>query len=142
MPKGKKNSGFSLIEILISLLFIGALVTILFTTTGSLFTRRQSDLQSVAAKIATKEIEYLRGLDFSTLKSKSGTINCPPGTTDGITPADFNNLRAGCMAREITDYATPPSQKIYKVKVTINWRNDNNANKSLQMETLISENGL
>lgn len=136
----RKSTGFSLIEILLSLFFIIAIVTILFSTTGSLFTRRQSDLQSIAAKTSTKEIEYLRGLSFTDFKNKAGTINCTDCSSEGLSSNEFEDLRNGSMDRTISDYGG--DQKIYQVDVTINWVNDNGAAKDLKMNTLISENGL
>ena len=146
MPKLKKNSGFSLIEILISLLFIGALVTILLTTTGSLFTCRQSDLQSVAAKIATKEIERLRGLDFDPLINQ-GDWSLPNCDTT-FYATELQSLRAGKVCRDLSDYNSLPNDpvigttQIVQVAITVYWENDNGVEKSLPMDTLISENGL
>jgi len=154
MPKLKKNSGFSLIEILISLLFIGALVTILLTTTGSLFTRRQSDLQSVAAKALTKEIERLRGESYSKLTDGSNGDLVHDSTCPSVYPTaqnnDLKNLRNPQLCRNLYDYEDPNpetsnpdgSTKIVGVTITVYWENDNGVEKSLPMDTLISENGL
>jgi len=136
------KEGFTLVEILLSLFFIIAIVTILFSTSGSLLTRRQSDLQSIAAKIATKEIERLRSVPFTNFQNGTeGNFNCGNNGDP-----DLTKLRAGCLARIVTDYGDGPpinsSTKIVQVTVEVRWNNDNNVQKNLRMDTLIYESGL
>lgn len=158
------KDGFTLVEILLSLFFIIAIVTILFATSGTLFTRRKSDQQSIAAKAATKEIERLRGLTFSNLliEGDLGTYGAypfacqqspyPTGTTGDN---DYlKNLRAGKICRNLYDYpsgegsnpiTSPPASqsKIVGVTIKVYWNNDNNVQQPpLTMDTLIYESGL
>lgn len=135
--QNRKSFGFSLIEILLSLFFIAALVTILLTTTGSFLTRRQSNLQSLASKIASKEIERLRSVNF---------INIQNGTENNLTcnttqDPDLSKLPGGCMDRLISDY-DPPNQKIYSIRVTVKWNNENDKQQNVSMDTLIYKYGL
>ena len=164
------KEGFTLVEILLSLFFIIAIVTILFSTSGSLLTRRKSDQQSIAAKVATKEIERLRGLPYS-----GGAVNTslltqspydlgvpPPALPNSGCPSqypapdpnnDLKNLRSGQLCRNLYDYAvtpTPPNTsdpiagttKVVGVKITVYWKNDNNVSQNLSMDTIIAESGL
>lgn len=147
MPNAKLKSGFSLVEILISLLFIGALVTILFTSTGSLFVRRQSNLQSVAAKIASKEIERLRGLPFSGTGgfTTQGNLTCSTNLTlfPDLAPPPTGSMPTGsCVDRIISDYAPSTPGQIYQVTVAVKWPNENNVTQNISMDTLIYQNGL
>ena len=74
--------GFSLIEILIALFVIVALVTILFSSSGTLFATRDSKLQTVAAKIASKEVENLRNIAFASLPAQGTEQPCTTSDTD------------------------------------------------------------
>ncbi len=133
------NNGFSLVEILLSLFLLSSLLAILFSTTGSLFTRRTSDLQAIATKIASRDIENQRNTPFGSL----------PATTIGgcdytFPDADLSKLHTkygnGCVTRTRTDYGSDPN--IQWVTVTVNWRTDNGAAQTVQMDTLIYKNGL
>lgn len=145
------KSGFSLIEILLSLFFIAALVTILLTTSGSFLTRRQSNLQSKAAKAVSKEIERLRGLSFTALKSAGDlakNVNCQNTAANN----DLEGLPGGQLCRNLYNYnCTPPppcastdpnGTKIVGVVVTVYWDNENSAEQNVTMDTLIYEKGL
>lgn len=136
-------SGFSLIEILIALFVIVALVTVLFSSSGTLFTTRSSKLQTVAAKIASKEIENLRNIAFASLPT-AGT-NKPCSTTD----PDLSKLKGPptCLL-DVVNYdgkgdppASPPTD-IKQLTVKINWKTDNGATQNIKMDTLIYRNGL
>lgn len=144
MPNAKFKSGFSLVEILISLLFIGALLTILFTSTGSLFVRRQSNLQSVASKIASKEIERLRSLPFSTFTAE-GNLTCSTNLTlfPDLAPPPTGSMPTGsCVDRIITDYAPSTPGQIYQVTIAVKWPNENNVTQNISMDTFRYQNGL
>lgn len=147
MPNLKLKSGFSLVEILISLLFIGTLVTIMFTSTGSLLVRRQSNQQALAAKAATKEIERLRGLSFATLKTQGDLVggSCQ---TSAQNP-NLNNLKNGRLCRNLYDYTigsgSNPGANTTIVGVTIEIKRDTDnevAAPSLYMDTLIYQTGI
>jgi len=136
--------GFTLVEILLSLFFIIAIVTILFSTSGTLLTRRRSDQQSIAAKIATKEMERLRSVPFLNFQNGTEeTYAC--STTHPVSgeQAELNKLRAGQFCRNVSAYGSPPDPDIQWVTVTIKWNNDNNVQQlPLTMDTLIYESGL
>lgn len=148
MPKQKMQKGFSLIEILLSLVFIGAIVTILFTTSGSLFTRRASNIQSIAAKVATKQIETMRGDSQNVMINKIGGLNCENlGDSNNKTvviPADpdTNSNVELTMITTISCFEDAASSEIVNVNVEIQWINDNGGQRNLVMDTIISDNGL
>lgn len=126
----RAKEGFGLIEIILSVVLIIAIVTALFALSGTFFIRRSSDLQSIAAKIASKDIENLRAATFSSL---------PASATCSITDSDLSKLPSGCGDRTITDYTDDPNIK--QVTITIRWQEKSIA-KSLVMDTLIYANGL
>lgn len=123
--------GFTFIEIVLFLLFIIALITILLSASGTYAISRKSNLQGVATKIATCEIEGLRKLSFSNLPG-SGTFtdsSCSQGTP----------LPQPTYTRTISDYQG--NLKIKLVTVTINWV-ENSVTREIKLETLIYENGI
>ncbi len=125
----KSISGFTLIEILVVLFVVAILGVILLTTSGTLAQRHSSNLQSIAAKIASKEIERLRGLDFLSLPS-SGTITGDP---------DLTKLPSANAQRTVTNYQSAP--EIKQVNVTVTWQ-VNEVNRQVSMETLIYQYGI
>ena len=122
------RQGFTLIEILLYLLLVLAMVTILFSASGTYITSRRSNLQSVAAKIASRDIETLRKSDFASL----------PGTGSFSDP-DLSKLPSSTANRTITDYEG--DSDIKKVEILIAWTEKGVA-QQLKMDTLISKNGL
>lgn len=129
----KKSEGFGLIEILLSVVLIIAIVTALFASSGTFLIRRGSDLQSIASKIASKDIESLRDQSFSSLPA-AGTYTCV------IVDTDLSNLGAGaCGDRTVSNYTGDANIK--QITVTIRWQQSGKS-KSLVMDTLIYTNGL
>jgi len=141
--KHSRAPGFSLIEILIALFVIVALVTILFSSSGTLFATRDSKLQTVAAKIASKEVENLRNIAFASLPAQGTEQPCTTSDTDldklkGNSPSGHGECHL-----DVVNYDDPddPTQ-IKQVTVKIDWRTDNGANQNLKMDTLIYKDGL
>ena len=143
--KQRKSPGFSLIEILIALFVIVALVTILFSSSGTLFATRDSKLQTVAATIASKEVENLRNIAFTSLPAAGTNLSCT------VTPRDpdLDKLKGngpggkGECHLDVSNYDAPASPtQIKQITVKIDWKTDNGATQNLKMDTLIYENGL
>lgn len=126
-PTTKKH-GFTLIEILLLLVFILALVAILFSTSGTFAVSRSSNLQGIATKIASREVENLRKTDFAALPS-----------TGSISDSDLSKLPQGSATRTVTDYQG--NTKIKQVTIEVDWV-DKGVPKNVKVETLIAENGL
>lgn len=134
----KPKLGFSLIEVMLAVVIIGALATLLYSTSGTLFATRRSKLQSVAAKIASKDIEYMRSLAFASLPP---TGPCTPPTS---TDPDLQQLKEPrYCTRTIVNYDLDGPgpllaiADIKQVSITISWKGDKGANESLTMDTLI-----
>lgn len=129
----RRRAGFGLIEILLSVVLIIAIVTALFASSGTFLIRRGSDLQSIASKIASKDIETLRGQSFSSLPA-AGTYTCV------IVDTDLSKLGSGaCGDRTVANYTGDANIK--QITVTIRWQQSGKS-KSLVMDTLIYTNGL
>ncbi len=125
----KFKEGFTLIEILVALFVVVILGILLLTTSGTITQRHSSNLQSIAAKVASKEIERLRDIGYSQLP-----------TSDPITgDPDLAKLPSANAQRTITNYLDAPEIKL--VSITVSWQL-NGANRQVLMETLIYQYGL
>lgn len=121
-------SGFTLVEILLSVFLILAIVSILFTAASTYVTSRGTNLAGVAAKIASRQIETLRKTAYDSLPA-SGSFTDP----------DLAKLPQGQADQTLSDYQS--STDIKQVLVEIFWT-ENAAQKQVKMETLIYRYGL
>ena len=128
MPFLKFKRGFSLIEIVLALFLVLALISILLTASATYTHSRRSNLQSIATKIASREIENLRDTAFGNL----------PGTGT-LTDPDLSKLPSSNANRNVANY--DPDGKIKQITITIDWT-EKGLTKQIVMETLISEYGL
>lgn len=124
----RRRGGFTLVEILISVVLIIAIISILFASSGTFISSRSVTLQSIATKIAAREMENLRKTDFASLP-QSGQFSDP----------DLTKLPGGTATRTVSDYQSNP--QIKQVQVEVNWQL-NNAPKSLKLESLIYQYGI
>lgn len=130
----KLLGGFTLVEVALSMFLIMALVTILFATAGVYKHSRRSNLETVAAKIASRDIENIRKSPYTSL----------PGAGNFSDP-DLAKLPASIANRAYSNY--PPgcspscSADITLATITINWT-DQGVAKNLKLETVVSKNGL
>jgi len=127
------KKGFSYVEILLSMFLILALVAILLTTTTTYIHSRRTNLQTIATKMASCEIERLRKLGFAQLPTD--------GSIDASCTTDLSKLPAGTTTRLVADFGSPPNPKIKQITVAVSWTEKGNA-QQIKLETLISENGL
>lgn len=128
------KKGFSLIDVLLTTLLVIMFSSILLVGSGSFLTSRKSSLRSVATKIASEQIDSLRNLDFATL-----IIQPSP---DNFSHEDLSKLPSGASGTQTIELNPPsnyPDMRLVTTKVT--WTEDGEA-KSVQMQTLIYENGL
>ena len=134
MPVYKNKPGFSLVEIVISLTLIVGIMFTLFSSIGALTARRGSDLQTIATKIASRQMETLRNTEYASLP------NCPSGCS--FADSDLSKLPqspAPSATQTLTSYQSSPDIKLATVQV--NWY-VNGAQKSLKIETLIYTYGI
>lgn len=132
MPKPKRKSGFSLIEIVLAVLFISFMVVIILSASGIFSRIHRWNLQSIAIKIASGELEKLRKTPFANLPS-TGAIT----TTD---EPDLTKLPQGAATRTVTDYQTGDT-KLKQVIIEVTWQ-ESGFPRSLKTASLISEYGL
>src|SRR3990167_11221829 len=125
--------GFSYVEILLSLFLILALVAILLTTSTVYIHSRRTNLQTIATKMASCEIERLRKLNFSSLPGD--------GSFDASCASDLSKLPAGTSTRLVANFGSPVNPKIKQITTAVSWTEKGLA-RQIKLETLISENGL
>ena len=126
--------GFSYVEILLSMFLILALVAILLTTSTVYIHSRRTNLQTIATKMASCEIERLRKLNFTSVNSLP-----PSDTFDASCTNDLPKLPAGTTVRLVADFSSNP--KIKQITTAVSWTEKGLA-QQIKLETLISENGL
>jgi len=125
--------GFTLIEILLALFIIIAILAIFFAASSTYVSSRGTNLQGIAAKIASCEIEQLRKAAFASI------VNGGPTNIGAPCNQDVTKLPSGQATRTISDYSGNTEIKLATILVT--WV-DNSANKNIKMETLLYEFGL
>lgn len=124
----QQHSGFMLIDLLLTLVFATTLIMLLLVTATTLTQTYKSNLQSVAARIATKEVENLRQTTYASLPL-SGSFSDP----------DLSKLPSGSTNLTISSYLT--SADIKQATITVNWI-QNGAVKQIILNTLIYKNGI
>jgi len=124
--------GFTLIEILISLFFVGTLVTLLFSASSSLLTKRRGDLQDTAAKVASREIENLRNQSFSSITSSP--LKACPSTQDSY-------KLPNCQISRTVTQNYDGNSNVKQINVNVSWT-EAGQSKSLTMDTLIYSGGI
>lgn len=137
-----RRQGFSLIEVLLAIFLIVALTTILFSASGTLFTSRNSRLQTTAAKVASKHIELLRNEQFTNLSTLNentpGYGNCT--SCLDVNDDDLAKLPNSRVDRTIAQYEA--SVDILFATVTVWWNEANQTPRQITLDTLIYKNGL
>jgi len=120
--------GFTLVEVLLALLFSATLAILLLITAGTLTQTYKSNMQSVAARIATTEIENLRKTSYASLPA-SGPFTDP----------DLAKLTSSTATLTISDYQS--SADIKQATVKIDWL-QNGSPRQIILDTLIYKNGI
>lgn len=133
MPKLKLQGGFTLIEIVLSLLLILAILTVFFASSGTYTTNRGANLAAIATKIATRQIETLRKTSYASLPS------CPSPTGCNISDSDLAKLPSSSAKQFIDSYQS--SADIKQVTVGVEWVVAGSS-KNIKLDTLIYKNGL
>ena len=130
----QSRPGFTLVDTLIGIIILLPLITILISVSGSLNTSRQSNLQSLAAKIASRQMETIR---------KGGFASLPPSTPTQFSDPDLSQLPNNTPLQSATDACNPPASpcKIKLVTVEVKWVQAETP-KSAKVETLVYEYGL
>ena len=135
----KFKEGFSLVEILLALFIMAALLTIILTSAGTLKTGYRSNLQSIATKIASGDIENLRKINFTSLPADTGS------TCLSDYASDLAKLPNPCHMRSVANFQSDPDIK--QITTTVTWY-ETGAQQCvlstciIKMSTLIYKNGL
>lgn len=92
---GKKQAGFGILEVPISLFIIAVMLLIYGAASNSMTLNRNSKEQDLGHFIAVSELEDLRALGYANLPA-SGAFSHPllenlPGGTATLTVSDYNN---------------------------------------------------
>ncbi|MBM3206293.1 MAG: prepilin-type N-terminal cleavage/methylation domain-containing protein [Candidatus Staskawiczbacteria bacterium] len=122
-----KQSGFSLVEVLVGMFLILILFSLLIMEFGLLSISKNQKYENIAYHVANKQMEELRSTDFSSLPS-SGVIS------DLL----IDEIPSGSGSFTVNDYAEYEGLK--EMVVTVNW-NDGVA-KSVVLRTLASGTGI
>lgn len=117
-----------LIEVLLALLFSATLAALLLVTASTLTQTYKSNMQSVAARIATTEVENLRKTSYASLPS-SGSFTDP----------DLAKLTSSSATLTMSSYLGSPDIK--QATVNITWI-QNSSPRQVILETLIYKNGI
>jgi len=135
----RARPAFSLVEILLALFIVAALLTIILTSAGTLKTGYRSNLQSLATKIASRDIENLRKMSFASLPADTGS------TCLSDYASDLSKLPNPCHTRSVTNFQNDVDIK--QITTTITWY-ETGAQQCvlstciIKMSTLIYKNGL
>ena len=128
------QQGFSLIEILLTIVLTGFLLYLLSTTPSSLRLIGNSQHSTIAKEIMQKKIEDLR---------LQGYDNLSNGTTQ-MNDSQLYSLPSGYGILDIQDCPTDictRNEQVKKVTMTISWK-DVKATNSAQLVTFIAKYGL
>ena len=130
------SPGFSLIEMLLSVLVILALISILFAAAGTFKHTLRSNNQTLATKIATRQIETLKKNGFDALPSLGSSF---------VSDSDLAKLPSGQEQQIVSVYpsncAPSCSNDIRQIKITVSWT-EQGGTRNLILETVMSKNGL
>lgn len=128
------SKGFTLLEIVIVVMVIGAIIMVILGLPSSINSVTRSKHASIALEIAAKKIEDLRVSGYANLA----------GETTSITDPRLAQLTSGTGSVEITDCPAEVctnSEPVRKVNVKVSW-SEAGGPKEVKLETFISEGGL
>lgn len=122
----KKQKGFSLLEIVISIAIIAGLFMLYTVVIGNAFLSKTTKQKDIALKIATHTIEGLRNGGYDALPASGSfsddNLSRLPSGSGNITVSDYND-----MTREVV--------------VTVSWVDSSGNNQSMSLSTLILQAG-
>jgi prepilin-type N-terminal cleavage/methylation domain-containing protein len=121
------QAGFTLIEVLVTILMIGATLVIYQATSQTVVINRGSRYKEVALRIADQEIQNLRIAGYSGVPA-TGTFS----------DSQLATLPSGAGNLTVTDL----NAKTKDVVVTVSWTNPQGTSAQIQLETYITQGGL
>jgi len=129
-----KDSGFSLVELVITIFLLGAIVLVVANIPNAIRLITTSQSESKVREVAANRIEDLRLAGFDTLANGTTTIN--DSRLKGLT-----SLNAVTTITDCPLTLCPSGEQVKKVALSFSW-SENNSPKSLQIVTLIAKGGL
>jgi len=122
-----KQSGMSLVEVIVSMFLILILFSLLIMEFGALSISKGQKYENIAYHVANKQMETLRSTPFSSLPS-SGAIS------DTL----LNEIPSGSGSFSVTDH--PDYDGLKEMVVTVTW--SNGGSKSVVLKTISGSGGL
>lgn len=129
-----KNSGFSLIEILLVVLVAGMIIAVLANLTPTINLLTTSNRENTARQIVAKRIEDIRAQGFDNLANGTDPFSDPRLTS--LPQSGASTIIEDCPAQICVN-----SEPIKKVQIQVSWV-ENNQSKEFSATTLISKGGL
>lgn len=120
------RSGFTLIEILISLALLGSLVALYGATLSTFAVTSDTRYKDIALRIASQKLDDLREGGYALLPA-SGSF----------TDSQLSNIPSGAASTTVTTFNTKTKQ----VQVQVSWKEANTGTHSVGLTTLITEVG-
>lgn len=128
--KFRSNSGFTLVEMMVTIVVLGLAVTSIAALYLSMQSAQaKSQYMDLATRAAQTEIEVLRNNSYNTLKNDT-TIDFTSDLPNGL-PADSTG----------TVYITKPAYGLRKVDVTVSYSSDGQSNK-VELSSMIGVIGI
>lgn len=125
-PNLQKQGGFSLLEVIITLLIIAVILSLYQAALGTVFVTRTAKDQETALLIANNKLEELRA---------GGYNNLPAGGS--FNDAQLSLLPGGSASLTVTDYSSTTKQTL----VNVQWLDPVGLKKSISITTLITKYG-
>jgi type IV pilus assembly protein PilV len=124
----KNNRGFSLVEILMAMTIFGIAMMGLAGMSGiAIKTNMSSSRITAATTLAQDRIEYVKGLDFSSIDAAAATEN-------------YGTITQHKLFKRVTSVTADPSNPNTKtVTVIVYWRSNKS---SISMQTMITKAGI
>lgn len=122
-----RSRGFTLIEVLIALLVIGAMVALYATVLGLFPLTRTTEHKAVALRIAEHKLADLRANAYAALP-----------TNGSFTDSQFTLLPENATG---TIAVAAVNAKTKQVSVTVEWREPGKATSTISLSTFITETG-
>jgi prepilin-type N-terminal cleavage/methylation domain-containing protein len=124
----KSQSGFTVIEVLITLFMIGVTVMLFQATANAVVLNKYGRFREIALRIADKKLQTVRTTAFASIPA-TGTFS--------------DSLLSTIPNGQATITTTDINSNLKDVMVTITWRRpDNSSTQQVQLQTYIYRGGL
>ncbi len=128
------SSGFSLIELVISISIIGVIAVVIGNIPNAINLVTSSQSESKVREVAAKRIEDIRLSGYDSLANGTTTINDPRLN-------ELNNVIASTVITDCPVEVCPNGELIKQVRLTVSW-SESGEPKTYQLVTLVAKEGL